>query len=203
MKQVSATESGILVIPLSVSFLISLLCSGSIVSCLGYYTPLMLITSILTPIASGLLTTLKIDATISSLIGYQAFLGFAAGIGFQGPTNAVQTILSTQDVSIGVAAIQFSQSLGPAIFVPVAQSIFTDRLRADLSIFAPNLDSTSLEDIGFSNLKDHVKSEDLEGALLSYDVAIRETFFVVVALTCASLLGSLGMDWRSVRKKKS
>ena len=163
----------------------------------------MLVTTVLTPIAAGLLTTLKVDTGLSALICYQGLLGFAAGIGFQGPANAVQTILSAQDVSIAIAAIQFSQNLGPAIFIPVAQTIFSDRLTTDLATFAPHLSSTSIQNMGFGDLKNHISPENLQGVLLGYDAAINETFFVIVALTCATLLGSAGMEWRSVKKKRA
>ena len=203
VRQVSPIQSGVLVLPSIGGLLISLLCSGSAVTAVGYYTPFMLVTSILTPVAAGLLTTLKVDATLASLICYQGLLGLAAGIGFQGPSVAAQTILSPQDVSIGVAAIQFAQNFGPAVFVPVAQSIFMKRLGADLTQLAAGLNATSLQNMVISGLRDHVGAGNLDGTLEGYDKAVTQTYYLAVALTCATLVGSGAMEWRSVKQKRS
>lgn len=40
-------------------------------------------------------------------------------------------------------------------------------------------------------------------ALLGYEMAVTKTFFLPVALTGASLIGALGMQWSSVQKRKS
>ncbi|KAL8949294.1 MAG: hypothetical protein Q9222_004580, partial [Ikaeria aurantiellina] len=85
VKEMSPTKSGVMVVPSVVGLMLSLLFSGTATSIVGYYAPFMVLTSILTPIAAGLLTTLEVDAKTVTLICYQALLGFGAGIGFQGP----------------------------------------------------------------------------------------------------------------------
>lgn len=85
VKGVSASKSGILVLPTVVSLTISILFSGSAVSIVGYYAPFMMLTSILTPVATGLLTTLEVDAVLARLICYQALFGFGCGIGCKKP----------------------------------------------------------------------------------------------------------------------
>jgi hypothetical protein len=57
--------------------------------------------------------------------------------------------------------------------------------------------------MGLLDLKEYVGSEELGLALLGYDRAVTEACFLPVALMCASLLGALGMEWRSVKVKKS
>ncbi len=81
VKEVSASKSGVLVLLTVIALTISVLFSGSAVSIIGYYAPFMLLTSILTPVATGLLTTLEVDAVLARLICYQALLGFGCGIG--------------------------------------------------------------------------------------------------------------------------
>lgn len=93
VRGVSASQSGILCLPFIVGLFASILIGGSGTSITGYYAPFMIITSILTPIATGLLTTLHVKQSLVSLIGYQALLGIGAGLGFQGPQSAIQTVL--------------------------------------------------------------------------------------------------------------
>lgn len=87
--------------------------------------------------------------------------------------------------------------------MPVAQTIFQGRLSRYLKEYVPGLDGSALANMGLLDLKQYVGSEELAGALLGYDKAVTKTFFLPVALTCASLLGALGMEWRSVKVKKS
>lgn len=203
VKEVSPSKSGILVLPTIVGLTISVLFSGSAVSIVGYYAPFMLLTSIIVPIAAGLLTTLEVNAVLARLICYQALFGFACGIGYQGPQVAAQTILDPKDASIGIALIQFTNSFGPAVFVSVAQTVFTGRLIADLEKFAPVLsDPAALATNGLADLKERVGKEDLGGALMEYDKALMQTFYLPVALAALGLVGASGMEWRSVKKKK-
>ena len=121
----------------------------------------------------------------------------------QGPQSAAQTVLSTQDSAMGIALVQFANSFGPAIFVSVAQNVFTARLSADLAEYAPELNATSISTAGLSELRNKVGPQNLADALLSFDRALGQTFNLGVALTCLSLLGSAGMEWRSVKKKQN
>ena len=203
VKGASATKSGALCLPSVVGLLVSIILGGSGTSLFGYYAPFMIATSILTPIAAGLMTTLKVNASLGSLLAYQALLGFGTGIGFQGPQTAASTIFSLADAPLGISAIIFAQNFGPALFVPVAQTIFLGRLKSYLEKFVPGVDSNALATMGLLDLKNSVGSAELEDALLGYDMALTKTFFLPVALTCAGVLGALGMEWRSVKQKKS
>ena len=169
----------------------------------GYYTPFALLTSVVTPIATGLLTTLPVQESLPHLICFQALFGFGISIGFQAPLVAAQTVFSPIDVPIGIAYVQFAQYLGPAIFINVAQTIFSNRLTADLAQIAPEMDAHALENLGLSDLKQFVGERNLNGVLLGYDKAVSQTFYLPLALSCLGILGSLGMEWRSVKKKRS
>jgi MFS family permease len=163
----------------------------------------MILTSVITPPAAGLMTTLNINTKVWTLIIYQGLLGFGAGIGFQGPQVAVQTIFHEKDVSIGIAFIQFAQGIGPAVFVTVVQNIFTSRLAANIGQYAPGVDLATLTAQGLTHQNTQVDRSDLKGTVISYDKALTQTFFLPVALSCMSLIGVLGMEWRSVKARKA
>ena len=203
VKGVSATRSGILCIPSVIGLFVSVVLGGSGTSFFGYYAPFMIATSILTPIAAGLLTTLSVNTPFILLIVYQAFLGFGTGIGFQGPQTAASTIFTPADQPLGIAAIIFAQNFGPALFVPVAQNIFEGRLVTYLEKYVPGLNGNALANMGLLDLKEQVGSGNLGAALLGYDEAVTKTFFLPLALSCASIIGALGMEWRTVKSKKS
>jgi hypothetical protein len=191
-----------LCLPSVIGLFISVILGGSGTSLFGYYAPFMIATSILTPIATGLLTTLRPSTPLFPLIAYQFLLGFGTGLGIQGPQTAASTIFNAADAPLGIAAIMFAQNFGPALFVPVAQSIFEGRLKRGLGE-VPGLDVGSLEGMGLLDLRDAVGSVELGKVLWGYDSAVTGTFFLPVALTGASLVGAVGMEWRSVKVKKS
>ncbi|KAI9742798.1 MAG: hypothetical protein M1818_003527 [Claussenomyces sp. TS43310] len=207
IKGVSATRSGILCLPVVSGLFSGLMLGGISVSLIGFYTPFMLATSVLSPIGAGLLTTLAVNGGLASPICYQLLLGFGSGIGFQAPQVAAQTVLSAPDVPMGIAAVIFAQNLGPAVFIPVAQTIFTARLAASLRTFAPGLrpgTAHTLDTTGLLDLRRLIQdASDLDAALRAYDSAITRTFALPVALSVVSLAGSLAMEWRSVKQKTS
>jgi len=203
VKGLSASMSGVMVLPSAVGLILSVGSSCVLTSLVGYYNPFMILTSVITPPAAGLMTTLNINAKLWSLIGYQGLLGFGAGIGFQGPQVAVQAIFSEKDASIGIAIIQFAQGIGPAVFVAVAQNIFINKFASNIRRYAPGVDLATLTTQGLTEPKARVDSSDLMGTVLSYDKALTQTFFLPVSLTCMSLIGALGMEWRSVKARKT
>ncbi|KJK60390.1 drug resistance transporter EmrB/QacA subfamily protein [Aspergillus parasiticus SU-1] len=201
VRGASATVSGVLSLPIAIGVPVSVMCGSSATSLLGYYTPFMIITGILTPIAAGLLTTVSVEQSLTSLLCYQALLGVGAGVGFQGPQVAAQTILPVNDSPMGIALIIFAQNFGPALFVSIAQTIFTGQLLTRLESLLPNLDTYSLSAMGMSDLEKYVPSADIPRVIEGYDKALTTAFFLPVGLACASMIGALGMEWRSVKRK--
>ncbi|KZF24651.1 permease of the major facilitator superfamily [Xylona heveae TC161] len=201
VKRVSAAKSGIMTIPMIGASMVAFVLGGSGVSLTGFYTPFMIATSLLTPISAGLFTTLKINAPPADSIGYQLLLGFGGALGFQAPQIAAQTILAQSDVPMGIAVVVFAQALGPALSVPLAQTIFTSRLASALENVNPPLNATALDSMGLSDLSKYISKEEIVSVLEGYDKSITQTFYLPLALTCLTLIGSLAMEWRSVKQK--
>ena len=151
VKGLSASMSGVMVLPSAAGLILSVGLSGVLTSLVGYYNPFMILTSVITPPAAGLMTTPDINTKVWTLIIYQGLLGFGAGIGFQGPQVAVQAIFHEKDVSIGIAFTQFAQGIGPAVFVAVAQNVFTSRLAANIGQYASGVDLATLTAQGLTH----------------------------------------------------
>jgi hypothetical protein len=203
VKGKTPAQSGVLTIPLIVGLMLASILSGSLTTAVGYYVPFMLLSSVSTPIAIGLLTTLEVDTQAWKIAIYQAFFGAACGIGLQGPQVAAQTVLSAADVPIGIACIMFAHNLGPALFVAIAQTVFTTRLITDLHENSPSLNGTTIENTGLSSLRQDLDGGLLQAALLGYDKAVTQTFYLPVALGVISLIGAAFMQWRNVKEKQT
>lgn len=119
VKGVSAYESGIRNIPILLSVVVGTILSDALVTNIGYYTPFMLASSVLTSIGAGLLTTLEVDTGSPKWIGYQVICGFGIGLGLQLPLIATQTVLDMSEIPSATALCIFMQLFGAAVFVSV------------------------------------------------------------------------------------
>jgi hypothetical protein len=162
----------------------------------------MIISSILAAIGAGLLTTFRPDTSQPVWIGYQIVFGAGIGLGMQQTLIAVQTVLPAADVPIGTAIVMFAQTLGGAIFISVAQNVFTNRLLTNVIAVVPDLDPSIVLQSGATNLAKAIPSQYLSGVIEAYNGAITTTFYVAVATAALSLIGAVFVEWKSVKGKK-
>lgn len=176
--------------------------SGVGITVTGYFTPFIIASSVLMAIGAGLISTFKVDTGLSMWLGYQAIFGFGVGNGIQTPIIAIQTVLPLADVAIGTSTVLFSQTLGGAIFVSVAQNIFTNKLLSGLVSTVPGIDPAVVLATGATNLAGVVDAKYLPAVLLAYNAALDQVYYIAVALASFSIIGALGMEWKSVKGKK-
>jgi MFS family permease len=198
-RGMTATMSGVTLLPIIIGLIISIILSGYLTSIVGYYNPFMLASSVATPIAHGLLTTLTQATPIWKIIVFQGLLGIGAGIGFQGPQVAVQTVLSNKDTSVGIGIIQFAQGIGPAIFIAVSQSVFSAQFKKQLERSEFTEQTTNLILQGASLPSLFMDTEEQDRVSAAYARGLAQTFYLPVALSCLSAIGASGMEWRSVK----
>ncbi|VUC30060.1 unnamed protein product [Clonostachys rosea] len=199
----SPAKSGYLMFPIIVGATIGSLIHGTGTSAFGHYGPFMLLASIIMPIAAGLVTTFEVDTSMVKLIMYTAMCGFAYGVGFSGPQNAVQTVLPADEIPLGISIMLFAQSFGPAVAVAIAQVIFTNQLWANLSGLVAGLTRAEMEKSGLSEIVSRVSSAETRQVLEGIDKSINQTWYLVVGLACATMIGTVLIEWRSVKSKRA
>ncbi|KAJ5933724.1 hypothetical protein N7454_006053 [Penicillium verhagenii] len=133
----SATKSGAMGLPLFAGMAVTVMTAGAGTRWMGYYYPFMLVSSVLTPIASGLLTTIEYNDSLVKTTMLLAFLGAGVGLGLQAPMFAVQTVLPDKDIATGVAITAFTGFLASALFVSVSAVLFQSRLATEVGQYAP------------------------------------------------------------------
>ncbi|PKK43010.1 hypothetical protein CI102_11143 [Trichoderma harzianum] len=168
VNDIFAIGSGIRNIPMILSLVIFSLISGGLVSTFGYYAPFIL------------------ASTILMAIGYQILFSIGAGIGMQQTMVAVQASLKHDGIAIGTAIIIFTQTLGGALFIYVAQNIFQNKLVSNVA--TANID-------GLDPYK-----EFLPVIPHAYNAAIN-TFYVSTAMAAISVFCSVLFLWNSVKGK--
>ncbi|KFY94063.1 hypothetical protein V500_03434 [Pseudogymnoascus sp. VKM F-4518 (FW-2643)] len=201
VKGVSAIKSGIMNLPMILTRVIVSVISGIIVTVVGYYAPLMIASSVLCGIGCGLLYTLTPESNHSLWIGYQAITGIGIGLGMQQPLVAVQTVLDISDVPIGTSIIIFAQTLGGALFVSIGQNVFTNKLVEGVATYAPNIDPLIILSTGATSIQSSVAKDVLPGVTLAYSNALTKSFLVAAAMAATTIIGSLAIEWKSVKGK--
>ena len=201
VKGVSAVQSGIHTLPLVLSLVVGSILSGVITQKTGYYVGQLYASTILTAIGAGLLTTLTVDISSGKWIGYQIIYGFGLGLGMQQAGMSAQTCLGKKDVMTGVSIMFFFQGLGGSIFITVGQTVFSHSLVSNLGKI-DSLDTAQIVNSGATDLKTLVPANMLEEVLVQYNGALTNTLKVALALSCATLVTALTMEWKSIKGLK-
>ncbi|KID73838.1 MFS thioclapurine efflux transporter tcpA [Metarhizium brunneum] len=203
IKNASALSSGVMVMPLILGFLVMSIISGIITNITGYYNPSMLLCTLLASVGAGLISTFDVDTPQPKWIGYQALLGFGIGFGLQQPIVCAQHVLAEGDVPFGVAFINMMQMLGGAIFVAVSQNVFLNRLATGVANVLPGFDTRKIIQGGLTDFKNLFDPDQLPKVIPVYAHVIGVVFLIVTGLCAATLLGAVGIQWRSVKMPKA
>jgi MFS family permease len=193
-------KSGYMILPIIVAATMGSLIHGAGTSILGYYTPFMILASIIMPIAIGLITTFEIDTSLERLVSFTALSGLAYGIGFIGPQTAVQTALPAEDVPLGLSIMLFAQSFGPAVTVPIAQVVFTNQLSTNLESLAPSFSRRNISNSGLTEMVADIPASDMTAVLIGINKSLSQTWYFITGLASIAIVGSLLTRWQSVRK---
>ncbi|KAL6715350.1 hypothetical protein ACLMJK_007616 [Lecanora helva] len=199
IKSVSAVKSGIMILPLVLAMMITAVGGGFLTKKIGYYTPWMIACSVLLPIGSGLITTFTPETMHPKWIGYQVLFGLGLGLGQQQAAVAAQTVLAKKDVPTGVSLMMFSQTMGGAVFLSVANNLFDNKLETGLA-HIPGISTDAVTQTGATELRNMVPAEVVPAVVTAYNAALRDAFILMTALACVTIFGALTMEWRSVKK---
>ncbi|KAK3337625.1 major facilitator superfamily domain-containing protein [Cercophora scortea] len=202
IKGTSAVTAGVYSLPLILAQVIAIIASGGLVTTFGYFAPFFIACSIVSSIGAGLTLLLTPDSSQAAWAGYTFLYGFGTGLGFQQGGVAAQAVLPFADVSVGTAVVLFVQILGGAVFVSVAQNTFANRLVENIvALGIPNLDVSSIIRAGATGIRNVVDAEHLPAVIVAYNDALLQAFRVGLILSALSIIGAVGVEWKSVKGK--
>ncbi|KAF5658570.1 major facilitator superfamily transporter [Fusarium heterosporum] len=199
----SPTKAGLLALPMVGGLAVALIISGVGTTYIGYYYPFMLATSVLTPVASGLLTTLDLEEQIAKAVALLTFLGLAVGLGLQGPQVALQAVLPVEDVSLGGAVLSFGSGMGSALWICASATLFQGRLASEIQAASPGTDVGKLQEVGLSKLRESIGPDKLQSVLAGYENAVVQTLYIPLGLALLTIIGSVAMERKSIKEKDS
>jgi EmrB/QacA subfamily drug resistance transporter len=135
---VSATESGLLLIPMVVGIIATAMPSGQLISRTGRYKIYPIIGTVLVGATALLLSTLTVDSPLALICGYVFLLGAGLGLIMQNLVLAVQNAFPAADVGTATSANNFFREIGATLGTAAVGAVFTDRLTDQLAARLPD-----------------------------------------------------------------
>lgn len=184
VHNVSATASGLLLLPMIIGMAGGGIGSGQIASRTAHYKWMPILGTVLIAAAMWLLSTLTATAQVWIVSLASGVLGLGVGLGFQILVLIVQNAFPVREVGTATAANNFFRQIGGTVGTAIVGSIFVGRLTALLAERLPKLlgsDATSLNaltpDVVWS-----LPVEMREAIITSYSDAVAPVFLALIPL---------------------
>jgi hypothetical protein len=200
VKNTSAKDSGLYLLPLVISSTICTLSVGWTISKIGFYVPFMWIGAPLLATGAGLFQLISVHSPAREWISYQIVSGIGYGMCTQIPILSVQVVLEKTDVPTGCVMVLFFQSLGGALATSIAQNIFTDALLKNLQQIG-GVDGAGVVRTGAKDFRRLIRPELLDQVIGAFGLAVRNVFLLSMSSAIVALVVSFAMEWRRVPKK--
>ncbi|KAJ4303209.1 hypothetical protein N0V90_002102 [Kalmusia sp. IMI 367209] len=202
---VSAANSGVRNIPFIIGVALFSITSGFIVGGTGHYAGVLIIGSALITIGAGLMLKLDIGSPSSAWIGYQVIIGIGSGMVLQTPIVVAQGIVEKADMSNVSAIILYFQTATGAIFIAIAQALFTNRIIVEGRSKLPEVDTATLVSTGATELRRVFSGEQLRAVLEIYLDGLRAGYYLAIACGAISILLAFAIlifDNRNLKKER-
>jgi EmrB/QacA subfamily drug resistance transporter len=125
---VSATEAGLLMVPLMGSLLLTSVVLGAVVSKTGRYKVIPIVGSLILAVGLWLLSTISLDTPLAMICLYMAVMGAGLGSSMQILTLIVQNEFPHRMVGTATAANNYFRQVGSSLGAAVVGSLFVARL---------------------------------------------------------------------------
>ncbi|CAO2649651.1 Nn.00g070360.m01.CDS01 [Neocucurbitaria sp. VM-36] len=194
----SPIRSGVNNLPLVLVAGLFAIGGGAVVMKTGRPQQVMLVGSMLSTVAIGLIYTLDIGSSTGKWVGYQVFVGATLAFAIMHGLSIAQAYVGPEDLAAVTANLLFFQTVGGAFSTSVGQSAFVNRLFATLPKTAPGVDPGLVLRTGASELHKVFTPDVLPGVLEAYMVGLKAAFAVAIAFCGVAFLCSLAIPMRKL-----
>ncbi|KAJ8096544.1 efflux pump [Lipomyces tetrasporus] len=201
----SPLMSGVHMLPTTLGLVLFTVVTGAMTQVTGYYLPWVLAGSCLSTTGYGLMSTLSPTTSTARWIGYQVVYGVGSGTGTSGPYIAIQNLVPLEQIPTAMAIVIFTQNLGGATWVVVANAIFNNSLRKQLSQRASSfgLDPDVIVDSGARSVRNlGLSASQLAAVLESYGTSIDHAMYLGIAVAASMLLFAWDLGFENILEIK-
>ena len=133
VQGVSATSSGVRLLPMVLALLVASILSGTLVSRTGKYKIYPLAGSAVMTAGLYLLSRLGAHTGFWESALYMAVLGLGIGLGMQVLTIAVQNTVDYQDLGVATSGVTFLRSIGSSFGAAIFGTVYANQLGPNLA----------------------------------------------------------------------
>lgn len=169
---VNATNSGLILMPLMIGFIVFGIVTGSLITRTGRYKSFMLTGVVLMAVGIWMITRLGYGSTSAELTWAMVVLGIGLGLCMQQYTLVVQNQIAQADMGIGTAATQFFRNVGSTIGIAIFGTAMTLGLSGAIASYLPPGAASQLPagELDASSVLDPAK---LDGLPVAIEEAVR------------------------------
>lgn len=169
--------------------------AAAFITVMGMPMYVMLIGAVLACAGSGLVYTFDINTPSSNWIGYLVVLGLGYGFTLQLGIIVGQASSKPEDIAVTTAAIncnththratniEVTQTYGGAIFLAVAQNIFSNTLIQGTLSSVSGVNPQMVINAGATDLRNALTPDQLPKVLTIFMNSLKDAFVVPIALT--------------------
>jgi EmrB/QacA subfamily drug resistance transporter len=132
VQKVSATSSGVILIPFSLGWVVAATLTGQLISRTGRYRPYPILGSLFILAGLVLLARLGVGSPPVAVGAILVVTGFGMGMTFQPYVIATQNAVEVANLGIATATIQFFRSMGGSLAVAALGTLLANRLATEL-----------------------------------------------------------------------
>ena len=196
---VSATASGLLLLPLLMGLLVMSISSGRYISATGNYRWFPLVGTILVTFGLWLLTHVGAHTSLAVVGLYILVFGAGLGLFMQVLTLVVQNAVPMTQMGVATSSVTFFRSMGGAIGASALGAVLTARIAYEFPHYLPAATLASGSDkvsqlVQSPATLNALKRTDPalhEGIIQAYSHAIDRVFLVAVFVSILSVLAAL------------
>ncbi|KAL9082890.1 MAG: hypothetical protein Q9165_008743 [Trypethelium subeluteriae] len=176
--------------------------SGSLIAeKFGYYLPWVLSGTALSTIGYGLLSLLTPTTPVAKWVGFQVLFGVGNGSAASGSYIAIQNTVSRASIPTAMAILILCQNLGAAIWLTLAQTVFSNSLHSALKKDAPGANAAAITAGGARMIRNIVSAQQLPGVLRAYSKGVDSTMYLGIGIGVVAFACAWGLGWKDIRKK--
>jgi EmrB/QacA subfamily drug resistance transporter len=196
---VSATKSGLLLLPLLVGLLVMSISSGVYISRSGRYRWFPLVGTILVTVGLVLLTSIGAHTSLLVISAYILVFGAGLGLFMQVLTLVVQNAVPMAQMGVATSSVTFFRSMGGALGASALGAVLTSRIAAEFPHYLPAETLKSGGDKVAELVQSPATLDALrrtnpalhEGIIQSYSHAIDTVFVVAACISALSIIAAL------------
>lgn len=190
VDNVSATASGLLMLPLIGGMLVSSIVCSRVMAATGRYKVFVVLGTAILAVGMGLLSLMRIDSTPLQNGIYMAVVGLGMGLVMPVLITAVQNAAPRPDLGVATSTNNFLRQIGATLGTAVVGSIFVNRLTSRLASDLPQGAGIHITNINAITpaLVHSLPGPVRDGFIHAYASALPPIFLYLVPLLAAAFV---------------